>query len=440
MNDPNSNPASSGDRSRDGARSDARPVGEEQLLDWIDGRLPASEMARLEASSGRQGLGDRVRQMQANRRAMRSMPLEKAPPELMGRVLQALERELVLGWQDGAQPQDGGTIAQELEPISFEEHRGTTPPWLPRLAMAAGVALLLAGGTYWAMLLTAPPATPGTLADAGTGGVEIAAKSNAEQGSEQLALASGNESNAGLATGDAGIASAAAPSGETLALSASAVAPASTQIASASEGFDLASQGRLVLRVLAGRTSYGQSRLASGLASSSTGWSLSRDVPAEVALAVLASRLVPDADPTLEGPALPPMMAASAEARRMLTPLMGPAAAFTTIASQQRTLAKLATVESTMILDIAATEEALEEARSDLARQLDAEVVLERVPQAIEIPASTDPARVLWWTKSPATWTPTLRIPVVVETKSIGDAAAQPASQPQQNDTPVAPR
>ena len=167
MNDPNSNPASSSDRSRDGARSDARPVGEEQLLDWIDGRLPASEMARLEASSGRQGLGDRVRQMQANRRAMRSMPLEKAPPELMGRVLQALERELVLGWQDGAQPQDGGTIAQELEPISFEEHRGTTPPWLPRLAMAAGVALLLAGGTYWAMLLTAPPATPGTLADAG---------------------------------------------------------------------------------------------------------------------------------------------------------------------------------------------------------------------------------------------------------------------------------
>jgi hypothetical protein len=167
-------------------------VGEEQLLDWIDGRLPASEMARLEASSGRQGLGDRVRQMQANRRAMRSMPLEKAPPELMGRVLQALERELVLGWQDGTQSQDGGTIAQELEPISFEEHRGTTPPWLPRLAMAAGVALLLAGGTYWAMLLTAPTATPGTLADAGTGGVEIAAKSNAEQGSEQLALASGS--------------------------------------------------------------------------------------------------------------------------------------------------------------------------------------------------------------------------------------------------------
>lgn len=434
MNDSNSNPSSSdrtrpdpradlrGD-SRGDSRSEARPVGEEQLLDWIDGRLPASEMARLEASSGRQGLGERVRQMQANRRAMRSMPLEKAPPELMDRVVQALERELVLGWQDGNQPNDAaaasraanGTMVEELETIAIEEYRAAPAPWLPRLAMAAGVALLLAGGAYWAVLITAPPAnrSTGPIADAGSTteppGIEIASRqgtnSSADQAAPQGAAA------AQLAPDDQGLLVAATTSAADASLS-------KTLVASGPESFTLASQGRLVLRVLGGR-GHGHSRLAYGLASSSPQWSLSRDVPADVALAVLASRLVPDANPELEGPALPPMMVASAEARRLLTPLMGPASAFTNIAPRPQTLANLAKIKSTLILDVAATEEALEEARAGLARQLDAEVVLERVPLAITIPASTDPSRVLWWTKSPTTWTPTLRIPVVVETKTV---------------------
>lgn len=408
-------PDGPGGRAGQPARPESRPIGEEQLLDWIDGRLPASEMARLEASSGRQGLGDRVRQMQANRRALRSMPLERAPHELMDRVVQALEREQVLGsWQDNRidpdHPSAPATIVEELAPISIEEYRSTTPPaWIPRLAMAAGVALLLAGGAYWAVLLTAPTGprpsdTSGSLASADASPQAPALATNETFGTLQTGPAASDM------TGTAGVMS----DGTALATAApapSATSTTSTTVATASEGLDLAAQGRLILRVLASPAT----RLASVGSSNANAWSLSREVPAHVALAVLASRTITEPDPSLEGPAMPATLAASAEARRLITPLVGPAAAFSTLATMTTQRAELASIASTLILDVAPTEEALEEARAGLSRALGAEVVLERAPLAISVPASTDPARVLWWTKPPATWTPKLRIPVIVE-------------------------
>ncbi len=418
MNDARSNSSSSfppdgpGERAGQAARGESRPIGEEQLLDWIDGRLPASEMARLEASSGRQGLGDRVRQMQANRRALRSLPLERAPRELMDRVVQALEREQVLGsWQndqiDPDHPSAPATIVEELAPIAIEEYRSTTPPaWIPRLAMAAGVALLVAGGAYWAILLTAPTGpNPSNLSG------PIAA---ADAGPEGATIAS-SDTFGSLQTGPApsDVASAATMS-DAAPVAPITTASASMVVASVAEGLELASEGRLILRVLAGP---GSTRLASvvGTGGAAAPWSISREVPAQVALAVLASRTIAEPDPSVEGPALPATLAASAEARRLMTPLVGPAAAFSSLATMASRRAELAAIESTLILDVAPTEEALEEARAGLSRALGAEVTLERAPLSISVPSSVDPARVLWWTKPPTTWTPKLRIPVIVE-------------------------
>jgi hypothetical protein len=48
----------------------ARPLSEEQILDWVEGRVDGEAVSRLAAASGRAGLSERVVQMQANRRAL----------------------------------------------------------------------------------------------------------------------------------------------------------------------------------------------------------------------------------------------------------------------------------------------------------------------------------------------------------------------------------
>lgn len=136
-----------------------KPLDEGQLLDWIDGRLSPEKQAQVEASSGRAGLRARVAQMQANARALRSLGTERAPSELKGRVLAALEREMLVGMERSA------PVAESL-PISFTDHvaaGGWSRRWTrsaPALALAAGLALLVGGGIYWSVLLfrnTTPP-------------------------------------------------------------------------------------------------------------------------------------------------------------------------------------------------------------------------------------------------------------------------------------------
>src|SRR4051812_39198329 len=127
------------------------------MLAWVEGRLSRIEEADL-AKRSRPGTGERVVQMQGNRRALQSVRDERAPAELMDRVLAALEREALIGLSNGQE-------LFEHPPISIATAKKTKskPGWAqrnaPALALAAGVALLVAGGVYWSSLLMKPVKT-----------------------------------------------------------------------------------------------------------------------------------------------------------------------------------------------------------------------------------------------------------------------------------------
>jgi hypothetical protein len=415
----------------------AKPLGEEELLAWIDGDLPQSEVVRLEASSGRAGLSQRVKQIQGNRRALRSLPLDKAPPELLSRVMQALEREQLLSGNDAASlagdhdSEMGGanSMVRELAPISiveYREHQELRPSassprsWMPRLAMAAGVVLLLGGAAYWAILLAAP-ATPtdpiGPIALTGPRSTDapVAPKLEESARGTSTSVAEGVSPGATLA--------ASSESARTL---ASSVA----EVASTAEGLALATEGRLVLRVLARTASMtraegsGGSRLTQPeLSDAAEGWSLSREVPADVAITVLASKAasaIAGPMPEVVGPPLPEDRFAAVATQRALAPLMGPRGAFSALSSRSIDRpASLGEIESTMLLRVNASEESLEAARAALARELDADVTLERLSVSVDIPGPVDPGQVLWWTRSSNSWAPSLQVPVVIERVSV---------------------
>src|SRR5690349_6654344 len=133
------------------------PLDETAMLAWIEGRLSRIEENDL-AKRARPGTVERVAQMQGNRRALQSVRDERAPAELMDRVLAALERETLIGLSNG----------QDLfqhPPISIATATKTKakPGWAqrnaPGLALAAGVELLVAGGVYWGSLLYKPSKT-----------------------------------------------------------------------------------------------------------------------------------------------------------------------------------------------------------------------------------------------------------------------------------------
>src|SRR3954471_24505542 len=114
------------------------PLNEAEMLEWIEGRLSKIEESSR-ATKVRAGVSDRVRQMQANRRALQSLGTERAPAELMDRVMAALERETLLGIANGQEVSDHLPIS--ITPHIKEQKRRRSDRLAPALALAAGVVL-----------------------------------------------------------------------------------------------------------------------------------------------------------------------------------------------------------------------------------------------------------------------------------------------------------
>lgn len=129
-------------------------LSEDALLDWVDGRVSAADAAALAGASGRRGLATRVTQMQANKRALAGLPLERAPADLAERVVQALEREALLALSDG-QSTGSLPISMYQEPVRGRR-RNAGPSWRFPLAMAAGLALILGGVSFMAYNVLGP--------------------------------------------------------------------------------------------------------------------------------------------------------------------------------------------------------------------------------------------------------------------------------------------
>lgn len=375
-----------------GSSDNTRPVGEEQLLDWIDGRLSPAEQARLVASSGRAGLEQRVRQMRANKRALESVGVERAPSELMERVVAALERDALLGLSEGLP-------AEELAPIQITDHvrAGRSDRWsrvMPGLALAAGLVLLVGGGLYWSTLLFAPPVkkTTGDVALADRG----AAPAAVVPGETAMKMASGAEATIEpLAVADATTAD---PTPSPV-VEAAPITP--------ERAVELARQGRLAIRVVSKDARNLGVVETMGNGKGTRPWRLRKDVPPEVTAAVASAP-----PPGFVGP----MMAAShpVSMASVIGPLVGPRAAFN-VAPARVLTANGTSILGTYLLDVPTDELSLGSISTLLSSRLKAEVRFEELGEPVNTGAADEADDLLWWTQSPQQWSPRSSVPLVVE-------------------------
>lgn len=386
------------------------PLNEAAMLDWVEERLSRIEQSKLAAASGRAGVAQRVAQMQANRRVLTNLPEEHAPPELMERVLAALEREALLELAGDDAP--SGPIPISSVPV--QQSRGLR--WerrLPGLALAAGIALLAVGGVYWAMVLQGPTVQPGQFGPAVPGPIAQADPS----GERSL---TGPEATTTMTDAQAPTAVAAGRENENLVgengvsayLAAAMSSAQRSRPVDAGEAMALAREGRLVMRVLARNTrNIGQvEELAA--AKTTRPWRLTPGVPGAVLAAVLP--VEPLVGPLAEGQVDRPLLASRepGKALSLMSGLIGPGAAASPLPVAFRAEDR---VKATYIADVADSDRSLDNLRRTFAERLRATVVFEALDEAAVLPATTDPDAVLWWTQGPQTWTGRVAVPVVVE-------------------------
>ncbi len=352
------------------------PLNEEHMLEWIEGRLSRIEESNRAAAS-RAGVADRVRQMQANRRALQSLADERAPAQLMDRVMAALERETLLGLTQGEDVSDHPPISIATNTVSrnrrFER-------MAPGLALAAGLALLVGGAAYWGSILIKPSPRPGpAIADNSAAPADTTTTRTAE----------------------------AVPAPVMPELTQPGpVEPATTAILAAAPLTDdrilqLAREGRLVIHVRArdiGRLA--QIEAMTDLAPGRT-WRISHDVPTEVATALQPAPMQP-LDPRQHEPMI---AGADGPIRRTIdwTPTLP--------------LLEFQPVRETYLVDFPDSQRSLASLKSALADNLRAEVVFEELPEPLALPRTEDDNALLWWTLPPTSWTQRVTAPVIIQSR-----------------------
>jgi hypothetical protein len=369
------------------------PLNEDEMLLWVEGRLSRIDEWKLANTVRRPGVARRVQQMQANRAALQSLADEKAPPELMERVMVALEREALLGLSQGESIGDPIPIARAKPKASSRR----LDRYAPGLALAAGLVLLVAGAAYWSTLLFS------------------------NQPLKRLAWDTSSEPDLPLTPTPDGTTFAKAPDAATTAIDAMRSAPPVTVAAAegpreidAARALELAREGRLAVRVLSRNARSLPQVEAAASVRSTRPWRLSRDVPATVVAAILpvpGSMFVGPPNRDSIGSAA---FAAANTARatlNLVTPMIGPGAAVQIPTTPE----PLRRVRGTYLADVADSEQAMTVMRSTLADRLDAQVVFEELLEPLEMPQRLDAETLLWWTQPPSSWTRRVMVPLVVE-------------------------
>jgi hypothetical protein len=360
------------------------PLNEAEMLEWIEGRLSRIEESNRAAKT-RPGVSDRVRQMQANRRALQTLGTERAPAELMDRVLAAMEREALVGISNGEAVSDHLPINITPHIQEQKKRRRGSDRLVPALALAAGVALLIAGTMY-------------------LGSVVFKSKP-----SSQLASNGANSTTPTVVAQNTGADKDLAPKAATTA--AGAERPEDVRLAKASEPsplstarvLELARQGRLVMRV--------QAKDLKGLAQIDAmenskverSWHLSREVPQTVLVAVMPRTPAPLLNPFVE-----PTYASAVGPEKAAPPLLPNLPPLLPLQFQPRTPAAY-------LVDFPNTEQSLAQIKKVFETRLHAGVTFEELPEALDIPRTEDPETLLWWTLPPAQWVEHVRVPVVVQ-------------------------
>jgi hypothetical protein len=397
---------------------------EVDLLAWVEGdALPRNrEVAVARLLGENPGLARLLEGMRRDRETLRAMPAEeRAPADLLAGVQAALqpvmERQMLLSLQDGELVDEHLPVSLVVPPrrsivaVLFRERAGQ------RMALAAGLLLLVGGATYMTAVMFSSrpqPSAPGPVAMVERGardasiedgtGPGIAAVEPGDSGDEATTTMAG-------ATELEEPAVAAAPSDDEMgaAVALKVEDEAAAPALGVEDAIRLARQNRLVIRVQQGGSIARPEQVRERLQSArSNGWRYAGEAPQQVAAA-----LVPPL-PLWREPALvrPGHAFATSELRgEPLGAWYGPPAPgvnFEPPPPRSAVYMVQSRLDETALASLST-------ALKGVTVNLVFEEAPEEVAQREEPLPSTAPSAVLWWSQPPAAWTWWTSVPVVVE-------------------------
>lgn len=391
------------------------PLSEDQLCDWIDGNLSDEQVSRMLAASGRSDLNDRVAQMQLQKAALASLPVERAPRDLHDRTLAALEREMLLGAVEAERSSNGSTpslrLVSDPDATSLAKARSErTRKALPGFAMAAGLLLVVGGTTYFVAqtisLSKKPLASPSIAHNTAP-----ATTPSDSQGTTEIAMNDANPEGAALMKAEGDVPGAAMKrSAGTSFASEVREEPSQPVTVALDRAAELASEGRLAIRVLSDDLSGLKTFEQVGSNGVQKAWRVQKDVPAQVVASVLPAAFPGGANESVMND---PRMLAS----EIVTPLAGFGAAFGSnifASSNAGDYSPISRVRASYLVTVPASESGLDVLRTTLRNRLRGAVEFIELPAAVTTQAADNARDALWWMQAPNQWTPKATIPLLV--------------------------
>lgn len=382
-------------------------IPEDALLAWIEGELSPLEVSALaERHPAAVPLIASMRRDRASLASVVGAQGLSAPADLAGRVMAAVEREALLGLSQGELVSDSLPISQ------VPKKKTARQIWwqqaTPRLALAAGLTMVISAGAIFALRGKDKPQRP-------VGPVAI---NDVEAPSPDVTPAMRSFGAIAENNADAVHSKMSGTVEKDNADGMGAPAPAALAAATtidADKAALLASEGRLVLRAR-GASIAVAARLDSPRARVSSVWNV-REELAPTTVAMLAPP-APAIKPSTVHPLTDFAAMVAAEfatgahegesAPVSINPLL--------LAPQSLETLPSVPMSKGSVLDVRADGASIEAAREQLSKLLGLAVEFEESPEPISVAAPAASAdSVLWWTQPPKAWAPRVRVPLIVE-------------------------
>lgn len=371
-------------------------VDELDLLGWVEGDLPRARQAPVEALLAREPrLRELLDAMAADRAAFRSIPAESAPPDLLSRVEQQLERDLLVGLTGAAGEVHDIPVSRVSPPRRSVVGRIVRSPWL---SMSAAAAMLLVAGAVGFAVYQTHFRSPLVGPELATGPSTLVGPTEMEA---TLALATPDD---GVAEGD--IPAELLPREEPAPLLSALVAarasvpeptlPTPDESITTERAVELLREGRLAIRVRTLDRDRTLGRLASIHLEPRTTWSLLDRADEAVVMALSPPAPPPGLDQTL--------MASSREAAAARIPPL--------IRAPERRPA----APAVYLAEVDATPRAIGAIRGVLGNGLDQSAEFVALDEPLPLPPAMSIDAVLWWKRPPSGWVTRYTAPVIVET------------------------
>ncbi|MEX2218044.1 MAG: hypothetical protein WD749_04725 [Phycisphaerales bacterium] len=359
-----------------------------------------------------------VRSMRRDREGLRLLADERAPAGLVEAATAALqpvlERQMLLGLSEGEPVSD-------RPPVSLVMPKRAPNIFARRLAMAAGIVLLVGGGVYTATIMMSGGGTPpgprpvGPIASSGDA-AGARARTGEPEGTSLAARGAGatvrerSESAEGTSIAAKAVPSV-EPGGPAEAPSAAVAAAETAEMygppvpgpMSAAEALRLASEGRLIVRVVTPDTRVERVRMRLSSPPGRAGWMLHGEAPAALAAVVSPPEL--KMERPLRSPGAP-----------VLTGIHAPEGAADLVGPPPPPPPEFAPAKRVFVVATRMDEGTLEGLRGAM-QDAGGEVVFEEAPAPLPMapgPVMT-PASVLWWGQGPSAWNGWGAVPLVIE-------------------------